>query len=202
MALVITSVNNQPVRVEDVVEGGRLAADERAGDRGVVVSHQTRLGTMAHYQAKDDLQSQFLADSSLSLTQVGHDDPDQVGCIVLLRKGEATLPALKDIETKVRELNDPTSGRMLPGVKIVPYYDRKELTSLTTHTVVENLLVGMGLVTLILFSFLGNVRTALIVAINIPLRYCLPFRRFSCGVNRRICSLSAPWTSASSSIRR
>ena len=48
-----------------------------------------------------------------------------MGCIVLLRKGEATLPALKDIEAKVKELNDPSSGRMLPGVEIVPYYDRK-----------------------------------------------------------------------------
>ena len=43
-SLVITSVNNQPVRVEDVVEGGRLAPGERGADRGVVVSHQTRLG--------------------------------------------------------------------------------------------------------------------------------------------------------------
>ena len=33
-ALVITSVNNQPIRVEDVVEGGRLAAGERAGQAG------------------------------------------------------------------------------------------------------------------------------------------------------------------------
>ena len=59
--------------------------------------------------------------------------PDQVGCIVLLRKGEATLPALADIEAKVKELNDPASGRMLPGVQIVPYYDRRELTSVTTR---------------------------------------------------------------------
>ena len=36
-ALVITSVNNQPVRVEDVVEGGRLAPGERGGEKGVVV---------------------------------------------------------------------------------------------------------------------------------------------------------------------
>ena len=145
-ALVITSVNNQPVRVEDVVEGGRLAPGERAGEKGVVVGHQTRLGMLAHFKVDDGYESQFLTDHSLSLSQVGHDDPDQVGCIVLLRKGEATLPALKDIEAKVKELNDPASGRMLPGVQIVPYYDRKELTSITTDTVTENLLIGMGLV--------------------------------------------------------
>ena len=110
---------------------------------------------MAHYQVKqgDGYESKFQADPSLSLSKVGQDDPDQVGCIVLLRKGEATLPALTDIEAKVKELNDPASGRMLPGVEIVPYYDRKELTSLTTHTVVENLLIGMGLVFIILLAF-------------------------------------------------
>ena len=38
-------------------------------------------------------------------------------CIVLLRKGEETLPALKDVKEKVEELNDPASGRMLPGTR-------------------------------------------------------------------------------------
>jgi len=191
-ALVITAVNNQPVRVEDVVEGGRLAPGERGGERGVVVGHQTRLGMMAHYQVKDGSESQFLANHSLNLNQTGHDDLDQVGCIVLLRKGEATLPALKDIEAKVKELNERTSGRMLPGVRIEPYYDRKELTSLTTHTVVENLLIGMSLVTLILFSFLGNVRTALIVAINIPLALLFAFSAlFLRGKSANLLSIGA-----------
>ena len=174
-ALVVTSVNNQPVRVEDVVEGGRLAPDERAGAKGVVVGHQTRLGMLAHFKVDDGYESHFLTDHSRSIRQVGHDDPDKVGCIVLLRKGEDTLPALKDIEAKVKELNDPASGRTLPGVQIVPYYDRSELTSVTTDTVTENLMVGIGLVVLILLMFLSNVRTALIVAINIPLALLFAF---------------------------
>ena len=174
-ALVITSVNNQPVRVEDVVEGGRLASDERAGEKGVVVRNQTRLGKMAHYQVDDGYKSEFEKDHSLTLAEAGHDDPDQVGCIVLLRKGEDTLPCLKDIEAKVEELNDPASGRMLPGVEIVPYYDRRELTNITTDTVVENLLVGIGLVVVILLMFLSNVKTALIVALNIPLALLFAF---------------------------
>ena len=174
-SLVITSVNNQPVRVEDVVEGGRLAPNERAGEKGVVVGHQTRLGMLAHYKVDDGHESRFLKGSFLSISQVGHDDPDKVGCIVLLRKGEDTLPALKDIEAKVNELNDPATGRMLPGVQIVPYYDRKELTKATTDTVVENLMIGMSFVAMILFLFLSNVRTALIVAINIPLALLFAF---------------------------
>ena len=88
---------------------------------------------------------------------------------------KTTLPALKDIEAKVKELNDPAAGRMLPGVEIVPYYDRKELTSVTTDTVTENLLVGIGLVVVILLMFLSNVRTALIVALNIPLALLFAF---------------------------
>ena len=173
-ALVITSVNNQPVRVEDVVEGKRLDPGEQAGRQGVVVSHQTRLGMLAHFQV-DGREHHVEPHRSPGAVKFGHDHPDEVGCIVLLRKGEATLPALKDIEAKVKELNDPASGRMLPGVRIEPYYDRTELTSLTTDTVTENLSVGMGLVVLVLLLFLSNVRTALIVAVNIPLALLFAF---------------------------
>ncbi len=59
-ALVITAVNNQPVRVEDVVEGGRLASGERGSQRGVVVGHQTRLGMLAQYKVKDGYESHFV----------------------------------------------------------------------------------------------------------------------------------------------
>src|SRR5262249_1453621 len=106
---------------------------------------------------------------------VGHDEPDKVQCIVLLRKNEDSLPALKDVQTKVKELNDPQSGRMLPGVRIEPYYDRTELIGITTEPVRDHLFVGIALVTVILFMFLSNVRTALIVALNIPLALLFAF---------------------------
>ncbi|MDB4985574.1 MAG: hypothetical protein JWN04_752, partial [Myxococcaceae bacterium] len=62
------------------------------------------------------------------------------------------------------------NSRILPrGVKLHPYQDRSQLMELTTHTVLENLSAGVGLVTLILFVFLGSPRAALIVAITIPL---------------------------------
>src|ERR1700730_11293841 len=95
---------------------------------------------------------------------VVHDD-DVVEGIVLLRKGaeaDATLDALHE---KVAQLN----GHQLPaGVKIVPHLDRSDLVHYTTHTVLRNLTHGVLLVTLILFLFLGNVRSALIVTITIP----------------------------------
>jgi cobalt-zinc-cadmium resistance protein CzcA len=170
-SLVIASVNNQPVRVEDVVEGGRLYLGSLPGEQGVVVGHRTRLGRVGYWKADYPRPS----GSRLSLADVGHDEDNKVECIVLLRKNEETLPALKDVEKKVEELNDPASGRMLPGVQIEPYYDRADLLHVTTETVTENLFVGITLVILILFMFLSNVRTAVIVAINIPLALLFAF---------------------------
>ena len=109
-ALVITSTNNQPVRVEDVVEGGRASPGEMT-DRGVVVSHQTRLGRIGYWKPDKDRPPR----SPQSLAQIGHDEPDVVECIVLLRKNEQTLPALKDVEAKVAQLNDPENGPHAAG---------------------------------------------------------------------------------------
>src|SRR5271165_4008504 len=169
--LVITSVNNQPIRVEDVVEGGRLAPGQLPGEKGVVVSNQTRLGRIGYYSAEFERPS----GSTLSLAEVGKDQDDEVTCIVLLRKGEETLPALKDVEAKVKQMNDPDTGRMLPGTKIEPYYDRTDLLHITTETVTENLCLGIALVVTILFMFVNNIRTAIIVAINIPLALLFAF---------------------------
>ncbi|MGB2609119.1 MAG: efflux RND transporter permease subunit [Isosphaeraceae bacterium] len=169
--LVIASVNNQPIRVEDVVEGGRLSPGQLPGERGVVVSHQTRLGRIGYWRADRERSS----GSPLSLADVGHDEDDRVTCIVLLRKGEETMPALKDVEAKVRQINDPASGRMLPGTEIETYYDRTDLLKITTETVTENLCLGVALVVTILFMFVNNIKTAIIVAINIPLALLFAF---------------------------
>jgi cobalt-zinc-cadmium resistance protein CzcA len=175
-SLVITSVNSRPIRVEDVVEGGRLGPKELPGQRGVVVSNQTRLGMIGHsrrFNGTEGYLPNLIDDADGNF--VGYDEADKVQCIVLLRKLEDSLPAIHDVEEKVTELNDPESGRLLPGVTIDPYYDRSELINITTETVRENLFVGIALVTLILFMFLSNVRTALIVALNIPLALLFAF---------------------------
>jgi cobalt-zinc-cadmium resistance protein CzcA len=169
-SLVIASVNNQPVRVEDVVEGGRVSSGE-LGEQGVVVNHQTRLGRVGYWKADRARKP----GSAETLAEIGHDQDDVVQCIVLMRKNEDTLPALKDVEKKVEELNDPTSGRRLPGVEIEPYYDRTDLIHITTETVTENLVIGVLLVITVLFMFVNNIRTAIIVAINIPLALLFAF---------------------------
>ena len=185
--LVIASTNNQAVCVEDVVQGGRISPGS-ASSQGVVISHQTRLGRIGYWRADRERAS----GSSLSLAQVGHDDDDRVQCIVLMRKNEDTLPALKDVEAKVKEVNDPANGRMLPGVQIEPYYDRTELLNVTTDTVTENLLVGIVLVVIILFMFISNIKTALIVAINIPLALLFAFSMlFLRGKSANLLSIGA-----------
>lgn len=92
-------------------------------------------------------------------------DDDVVEGIVLLRKGaeaDATLDALHE------EINKLNEHQLPAGVKIVPHLDRSDLVHYTTHTVLRNLTDGVLLVTLVLFLFLGNVRSALIVTITIP----------------------------------
>jgi len=93
------------------------------------------------------------------------DNDDVVEGIVLLRKGAESDSTLEAIHRKVDELNN----HILPkGVKIVPFLDRSDLIHYTTHTVLHNLLEGIGLVVLVLLLFLGNFRGALIVALTIP----------------------------------
>jgi heavy metal efflux system protein len=105
---------------------------------------------------------------------VGYDaDPDIVQGIVLMRYGGETGPTLDGIHKKVDYIRQ--NHILPPGMDIEPYYDRGALVKLTTHTVIENLLVGMSLVTAILFIFLGHARAAIITAINIPLALLIAF---------------------------
>ena len=105
---------------------------------------------------------------------VGKDDQNEVVTgIVLMRKYGNTLETLKGVEAKVRDLN--SSGILPAGYQVKPYYDRTHLVDTTLHTVIENLTVGMALVFIVLVFFLGNLRAAIIAAVNIPLALCGAF---------------------------
>src|SRR5271167_2732135 len=93
------------------------------------------------------------------------DNDDVVEGIVQMRKGAEAESVLRNIDKKVEFLN---AHVLPPGVKIVPHIDRDDLVHLTTHTVLHNLTEGILLVVLVLFFFLGNARSALIVALTIP----------------------------------
>jgi len=159
--IVITSINNVPIRIDDVVQGGPLSNPVAPSTQGVVVSFQTRLGRVSLDKAMDPE------------GKVWRREDEKIQGIVLMRKNEQSLPALEGVKAKVEEMNEP--GRLLPGVSLEPYYDREELVHLTTHTVRHNLVMGMVLVALILLMFLNNVRSALIVALNIPMALLFAF---------------------------
>jgi cobalt-zinc-cadmium resistance protein CzcA len=93
------------------------------------------------------------------------DEPDVIQGGVLLRKGAEEESALALLHQKVYDLNH---GILPPGVEVVPMLDRSDLLHFTTHTVMHNLAEGMILVSIILFLFLLNARSALIVALTIP----------------------------------
>lgn len=91
--------------------------------------------------------------------------------IVLKRIYENTSKVIDAVKAKVADLN-----KALPdGVKIVPYYDQSELVERAVSTVREALIEGAVLIVLVLFLFLGNVRSALIVTAMLPLSLLLAF---------------------------
>jgi cobalt-zinc-cadmium resistance protein CzcA len=98
---------------------------------------------------------------------LGRDQQDDVvGAIVVMRRTEKTADMIPKVEAEIDKLNH--DGSLPPGVRVVPFYDRSSLIALTTHTVLHNLIFGCLLVFLIQWIFLGNLRSATIVGLNIP----------------------------------
>ncbi|MDU1667592.1 MAG: efflux RND transporter permease subunit, partial [Bradyrhizobium sp.] len=95
-----------------------------------------------------------------------NNNDDIVQGIVLMRRGEQSSPTIARVEQLVDQINNSTI--LPPGVRIERIYDRKDLIDTTTHTVLHNMVVGIGLIVLLQWVFLGNLRSALIVGATIP----------------------------------
>ena len=95
-----------------------------------------------------------------------NDADDIVQGIVLMRRNEQSSPTIARVEQLVNSINH--SSILPPGVKIERIYDRKDLIDLTTHTVLHNMVVGILLIVLLQWIFLGDLRSALIVGATIP----------------------------------
>src|SRR5262252_8847414 len=93
-------------------------------------------------------------------------DDDIVQGIVLMRRGEQSMPTIKRVEREVERINN--SSILPPGVRIERIYDRKDLIDITTRTVLHNMAFGILLIFALQWIFLGNLRSALIVATTIP----------------------------------
>ena len=136
--------------IGDIVVAGHDGTPILVKDLGdVVIGHAPRLG-------------QFGFDSA----------NDAVEGVIMMRTGEQAQTVLKGVEQKTEMLNDSVLPK---DVKIHPFYDRSDLVALTTHTVEDNLVRGIGLVVVVLIIFLYDVRSGLIVAATIPLSLLFAF---------------------------
>lgn len=100
-------------------------------------------------------------------------DTESVGGIVMMMRGGNAKEVVSRIQERVKEINDKN---MLPNsLKIVPFYDRSELVDAALHTVSKVLLEGIILVIVILFLFLGDVRSSLIVVSTLILTPLITF---------------------------
>src|SRR5438270_2042252 len=93
-------------------------------------------------------------------------DDDIVQGIVLMRRGEQSSPTITRVEQLVASIN--SSSILSPGVHIERIYDRKDLIDITTATVLTNMVLGILLIVLLQWIFLGDLRSALIVGATIP----------------------------------
>ncbi|MDB5485739.1 MAG: putative cation/heavy metal efflux system protein [Tardiphaga sp.] len=101
----------------------------------------------------------------LGIAGINQDD-DIVQGIVLMRRGEQSSPTIARVHNLVTSINN--SSILPPGVRIERIYDRKDLIDITTNTVLHNMVVGILLIVLLQWMFLGDLRSALIVGATIP----------------------------------
>jgi heavy metal efflux system protein len=93
-------------------------------------------------------------------------DDDIVQGIVLMRRGQQSTPTIQRVKAEVERINN--SSILPPGVGIERIYDRQDLINITTSTVLHNMVFGVLLIFLLQWMFLGDLRSALIVAATIP----------------------------------
>ena len=139
--VVVSSTNGIPIYVKQVSQ--------------VVEQHRPRLGIVGRLLKELDGKPVWI------------DQDDVVEGIVLMRKYEKSLVTATLVEEKLKEIQ--RTGLLPKGMSIRVFNQRTDLVHVTTHNVLHNLIVGMILVVGILFIFLGDLASAGIVAIMIPL---------------------------------
>ncbi|MEZ5400289.1 MAG: CusA/CzcA family heavy metal efflux RND transporter [Bryobacteraceae bacterium] len=98
---------------------------------------------------------------------------EAVGGVVAMIAGGNAKEVVARIKDRVVEIN--ARGMLPDGLHIVPYYDRSELVDAAIHTVTKVLEEGIVLVVVILFLFLGDLRSSLIVIATLLLTPGLTF---------------------------
>lgn len=176
-----------PVDVYDAVNKGNLNVGgdviEKNGQAfvvrgvGLIKTKQDIENVIVKYANGNPVLVKNLADvREGAMPRVGqsglNSNDDVVEGIVVMRKGENAREVLARVKDKINELNT----KILPSdVKMETFYDRDKLMDFTTHTVMHNVMEGIILVTLIVFLFMANWRTTVIVSIIVPLALLFAF---------------------------
>lgn len=111
-------------------------------------------------------------------------ETEAVGGVVMMLRGGNAKQVVQRIKDRVAEINQRS---ILPGgLQIVPYYDRSELVDAALHTVTKVLIEGIILVVVVLFLFLGDVRSSLVVVVTLivtPLTTFIAMNYFGLSAN-------------------
>lgn len=150
------SVGEQSVNIRGL---GLVRNIEDAGN--IVVTQQNGLPVLVK-----DIATVSLG-SVPRLGEAGRDAAnDVVTGIVIMNRTMQTKDVIGRVKEAVATIN--SDGSLPQGVELVTYYDRSTLVDVTTRTVIHNLIFGCLLVFVIQWVFLGDLRSAVIVSVNIP----------------------------------
>ncbi|TGK15630.1 efflux RND transporter permease subunit [Leptospira fluminis] len=160
--IVVTAISGTPVYV------GNLASVEE---------YPRRPDGIFHYALRDSVTGEFKSKDS------------GIQGLVAIRRGENPSEVIERLREKIRQINSD----MLPeGIKLTATYDRSELVNYTVRTVRTTLFEGVSIVILVLVFFLGNVRTAIVVACTIPISLLFGFGMMRLtGIPANLLSLGA-----------
>ncbi len=100
------------------------------------------------------------------------ENPDTIEGIVQMLKYQNASQVIRDLKAKIVELKPQLDAL---DVRLVPYIDRENLVQATINKVAHTVLEGIGLVCIVLIMFLGSWRSALVVAVTIPLAMFMAF---------------------------
>ena len=115
-------------------------------------------------------------------------ETESVGGIVMMMRGGNAKEVVSRIKERVAEVN--AKGILPGGLQITPFYDRSELVDAALHTVTKVLIEGIILVIVILFLFLGDVRSSLIVVGTLVLTPLITFMAMNhYGISANLMSL-------------
>ncbi|NOY70175.1 MAG: efflux RND transporter permease subunit [Deltaproteobacteria bacterium] len=96
---------------------------------------------------------------------------EKVSGTVLMLQGANSKKVIDRVKQKIDRIQDSLPD----GMRIIPYYDQADLVQKAITTVTSALKEAAVLIIAVLFLFLGNVRSSLIVLVSIPISMLISF---------------------------